>query len=96
MLREREILADKLTHLLGGQEHDFDANPYSRVHQEKLLRHRDEVSCVQKVLHDQLAVMEDLRDIAWLAASDSLTFGYDHSILSGCISSTNERILFSK
>ena len=92
MLREREMLADKLTHLLGLQEHDFDANPYSRVHQEKLLRYRDEVSCVQKVLHDQLAVMEGLRDIAWPAASDFLTFGYDYSILYGCISSTSERI----
>ena len=94
-LQERWLLADMLTHSLGLQQHDFKANPYSRVHQEKLLRFRDEVSCVQKVLHDQREKMVDLKNIAWPAKAVRSTMGlaYDYVTLSDCISSTNERIL---
>ena len=93
MFQERSPLADKLTHSLCLQERNFEANPYSRVHQEKLLRFRDEVSCVLKVLRDQLERMEDLKLIAWPARPDRLNLGYDYAILSDCIWSTNERIL---
>ena len=75
------------------QEHEFEVNPYSRVHQEKLLRFRDEVFCIQKVLHDQLDLIRDFKNMSCVAKLDgSVRPGYNERILRDCISSTSERI----
>jgi len=85
-----------LIYSLGVQEYDFEANPYSRVHQEKLSRFRDEVFCIQKVLYDQLERMKDLKNICWSAkrikSRRSFADEEELAILGDCISSTDERI----
>ena len=76
---------------MGPQEHEVERNPSHRSHQEKLLNFRDEVSCIQKVLHDQLERTRDIedmcRDSSFLRSSSN-----DQAILDGCMQLTEERI----
>ena len=44
------------------QRQDMASNPYSRGHQEKILRFREELSCISTVLNDQVDVVRDLPD----------------------------------
>lgn len=68
-------------------------NPYSRVHQEKLLRFRDEISSIQKVQHDQIESIINLRDLSWPGTTfDEPRVGYDYIILRHCIWSVRDRI----
>ena len=76
---------------MGPQEHEVERNPYNRMHQEKLLYFRDEVFCVQKVLHDQLERMADMRSI-YRPLGYLHRFSNDGAIFDECIHSTEERI----
>lgn len=76
---------------MGPQEHEVERNPYHRIHQEKLLYFRDEVSCIQKVLHDQLERMRDIEIACW--PSDlRWSLSNDKAILKESMQSTEERI----
>ena len=61
------------------------------MHQEKLLYFRDEVSCIQKVLHDQLERMRDIKTICWPLKSLRSSLN-DQAILEECMRSTEGRI----
>ena len=61
------------------------------MHQEKLLYFRDEVSCIQKVLHDQLERMRDVKNACWPRPSFRSPSN-DQFILKTCMQSTEERI----
>ena len=65
--------------------------PYHRIHQEKLLYFRDEVSCIQKVLNDQLERMRDIEFACWPSTSLRSSLN-DRAILMECMQSTEERI----
>ena len=93
MLQQQEISVDTLIYSSGTQERDFEINPYSRVHQEKLLHFRHEVSCIQNVLQDQSEIMQGLATFCRPTTSvRSLPPNYENDILGDCVSSTKERI----
>ena len=76
---------------MGLQEHEVERRPYHRMHQEKLLYFRDEVSCIQKVLHDQLERMRDILTMCWPLTSPPLSLN-DQTILKECMRSMEDRI----
>ena len=77
---------------MGPQEHEVQRNPYHRMHQEKLLYFRDEVFCIQKVLHDQLERMRDIEIACWPSES-RWSLSNDKAILKETMQSTKERIV---
>ena len=76
---------------MGPQDYEVQRNPYHRKHQEKLLYFRDEVSCIQKVLHDQLERMKDIEIACWHSVP-RWSLSNDRAILNENMESTEERI----
>ncbi len=76
------------------QRQELSSNPYSRVHQEKILRFRQEVACASDVLNDQLNCVREL--LVYIDKSVSeiphmFQRRREHYILLDCISTIRAR-----